>query len=80
LSGHRIRGGSGTRVPGTNAQAIGDELAVRSGRRVDVLRHCNAEAALLRDYTWGEEQSARYRACWPSSASRSNALRARPVE
>jgi hypothetical protein len=46
-----------------NAQAIGDELAVKTGRRADALRHCNAEVAPLSDYTWGDTQSDRYRAC-----------------
>jgi hypothetical protein len=44
-----------------NAQAIGSELdaigpglAARAEQRMDALRQCS---------TWGEEQSARYRAC-----------------
>jgi hypothetical protein len=46
-----------------NAQAIGGELAARASQRAAALRQCNAEAAPLLDYTWGEAQSDRYRAC-----------------
>jgi hypothetical protein len=53
-----------------NAQAIGRELdaigpglAARAEQRMDALRQCNKEAEPFKDYTWGEEQSARYRAC-----------------
>ncbi len=46
-----------------NAQAIGAELAVRSGQRVNALRQCNQAVESLKDYTWGEEQTDRYRAC-----------------
>jgi hypothetical protein len=53
-----------------NAQAIGSELdaigpglAARAERRMDALRQCSKEAEPFKDYTWGEEQSARYRAC-----------------
>ena len=33
------------------------------GSRVEALRACNEQAASLREYTWGAEQSDRYRAC-----------------
>jgi len=46
-----------------NAQAIGPELAAQAGQRMNALRQCNKEAEPLKDYTWGGEQSARYRAC-----------------
>jgi hypothetical protein len=46
-----------------NAQAIGGELAARTGQRASALRQCNQEVEPLRDYTWGEQQSERYRAC-----------------
>ena len=46
-----------------NAQAIGGALAARATQREFALRKCNAEAAPLQDYTWGEAQSDRYRAC-----------------
>ncbi len=40
---------------------------------MDALRQCNKEAEPFKDYTWGEEQSARYRACaGASTASRNN--------
>ena len=46
-----------------NAQAIGPELAARASQRTAIIRACNEAAAPLREYTWGNEQSDRYRAC-----------------
>jgi hypothetical protein len=46
-----------------NAQAIGGELAERAGQRAAALRECNQKVEPLRDYTWGEQQYERYRAC-----------------
>src|SRR5207302_1607247 len=46
-----------------NAQAIGGELAARTGQRAAALRECNQKVEPLKDYTWGEEQTDRYRAC-----------------
>ena len=46
-----------------NAQAIGPELTARAAQRMAIIRACNDAAAPLREYTWGGEQSARYRAC-----------------
>jgi hypothetical protein len=58
---------SPVRHPGynANAQAVGGNFgeAGVSGARAAALRKCNDEAAPLRDYTWGEEQTARYRSC-----------------
>lgn len=48
---------------GNELQAIGPELAVRAEQRMDALRQCSKEAEPLKNYTWGEQQSARYRAC-----------------
>ena len=48
-----------------NAQAIGPELAARAAaaQRGAIIRACNEAAAPFREYTWGNEQSDRYRAC-----------------
>ena len=48
-----------------NAHAVGGNFgeAGVGGARAAALRKCNEEAAPLKDYTWGEEQTDRYRAC-----------------
>ena len=45
------------------ARAVGDDALITTGPRAAALRACNEEAASLREYTWGNEQSDRYRAC-----------------
>jgi hypothetical protein len=46
-----------------NLQAIGPELAARAAQRMALIHACNQVAAPLREYSWGGEQSDRYRAC-----------------
>ena len=52
-------------APGFNShlEVIGPQLAADTAQRMALIRACNAAAAPLREYTWGNEQSDRYRAC-----------------
>jgi hypothetical protein len=48
---------------GSELQTIGPSLAKNAEHRMDALRQCSNEVAPLKDYTWGDEQTDRYRAC-----------------
>jgi len=45
------------------AQAIPNSAIVLSGARAAAIRECNDKVAPFRDYTWGDDQAMRYRAC-----------------
>jgi hypothetical protein len=45
-----------------NARAVSDETRMTSSR-ASALHDCNEQAAPLREYTWGLEQTDVYRAC-----------------
>jgi hypothetical protein len=45
------------------AEAIGGERATDAGARASALRQCNDQSSSLKEYTWGEEQDFKYRAC-----------------
>lgn len=51
-------------------EAIGPKLAVNAEHRMRALRQCNKEAAPLKNYTWGSEQTDRYRACMAEHGQR----------
>lgn len=50
--------------------AIGPRLAVKAERRMRALRQCNKQVAPLKNYTWGSEQTDRYRACMAEHGQR----------
>ena len=46
------------------AQAIPEsEPMPMSGARASAIHECNEKAAPFREYTWGDEESQRYRSC-----------------
>jgi len=45
------------------AQAIPNSDMTMGGSRAMALHDCNSKTESLRDYTWGDDQSQRYRSC-----------------